>query len=247
MTQDGIRTRRNFPAETWAVVRDAYLGGETADSIARRLNLSENTIRKRASRCGWTHSAHKKALARAGEGEPVWLDDGQDLSPQQALERATLQAARWLAQGRGAEATALIRAAQGLSALIEAAPALAASAGTTAPDPPPLDEAEVRTYREGLLKSIMAEAERLAARMLGDAVTASLALGSFAYHWRALNLGPACAAADHAQAVANGCAERYWDADGRLLPMNTAFDQQWTYDRTRFGFPVADDDPDRML
>lgn len=247
MTQDGIRTRRNFPAETWAVVRDAYLGGETADSIARRLNISENTIRKRASRCGWTHSAHKKALARAGEGEPVWLDDGEDLSPQQALERATLQAARWLAQGRGAEATALIRAAQGLSALIETTPALAVSAGAAVADRPPLDEAETRAYREGLLKSIMAEAERQAARMLGDAVTASLALGSFAYHWRALNLGPACAAADHAQAVANGCAERYWDAEGRLLPMDTAFEQQWTYDRTSFGFPVADDDPDRLL
>lgn len=67
MTQDGIRTRRNLPAETWAVVRDAYLGGETAESISRRLNLSINTIRKRATRCGWTHRAHARAIQRSGD------------------------------------------------------------------------------------------------------------------------------------------------------------------------------------
>ena len=246
MKQDGIRTRRNFPVETWAVVRDAYLGGETADSIARRLNISENTIRKRATRCGWTHSAHKKALARAAEGEPAWLDEGEDLTPQQALERATRQAARWLAQGRGPEATALIRAAQGLSALIESTPAPAALAEAAAPDAAPRDEGEIRAMREGLLKSIMAEAERLAAQMLGDEVTRSLALGSFAYHWRARNLGPECAAADYAQCRSSGSTARYWDAEGNLLPMDNAFDQQWHQDRWYFGFRQADDDPDRM-
>ena len=67
MTEDGVRTRRNFPAETWAVVRDAYLGGETAESISRRLNISINTIRTRAARCGWTHVAHARAIARSGD------------------------------------------------------------------------------------------------------------------------------------------------------------------------------------
>ena len=131
MTEDPVRTRRNFPAETWAVVRDAYLGGETAESIARRLNMSVNTIRKRASRCGWTHAAHAKAIERAVEAGPV-----APIDLARARDAAVAHAAALLTEGRALEASAILRAAEALGR------AGGGEAGglTPGPDTPETDE-----------------------------------------------------------------------------------------------------------
>lgn len=162
MTEDGIRTRRNFPAETWAVVRDAYLGGETAESISRRLNLSINTIRKRATRCGWTHVAHARAIRRSGDE-----DAPPPIDPQVARAGAVAQAAALLAAGRAVEATALLKAAEALDRFVPAAQRLRCRAEEKLGRPLTLEEdaaeeARVREQRRLLDEFIMEEAGKLA-------------------------------------------------------------------------------------
>ncbi len=253
--------KQRSPA-VWARVRAAYLAGEPAASVAARFDVGLGNLRFRAVNEGWTRKA---AMARAeaeadaedlrlaGQADamprtPVdddtsRMDPEPDLDPHEALTRATRHAARLLAQGRGAEAAALVKAAQGLTALIEADPTLAAE-----PQTPEITEDKARTWREGMLKTIMAEAERLAADMLQDETRSAQAMGAFAYHWRARNLGPECAAADYARAASHHWVARYWDAEGRLLPLDVAFTRQWREERHDFGFTGYDeDDPDRMI
>lgn len=210
MTEDGIRTRRNLPAETWAVVRDAYLGGETAESIGRRLGLSVNTIRKRASRCGWTHSAHAKAMSRTeAEGGLPKVD------PQEARRAAVAQAAALIAAGRGSEAAALLKAAEVLGRMVEA------DTEPPAPLTPEEDaakQAAAKTAWDAINEAIEQRAAELAEQLLSDTGAAPVQHGLFALRWRAETLGAEAAAADRRRAEDGGWARRYWDEEGRLRP-----------------------------
>lgn len=212
MTEDTVRTRRNFPAETWAVVRDAYLGGETAESIARRLNMSVNTIRKRASRCAWTHAAHARAIERAckdGPAAPV------DLA--RARDAAVAHAATLLSEGRALEASAMLRAAEALG-----------RAGGSDGDTPDAAAAEADGAVEETLRQIsdhidrlaIARASQLALDLLTDEGPPQTVYSAFAFRWRAWVLGPVVALADYARGLQGGWASRYWDADGRLIPQD---------------------------
>ena len=216
MTQDTVRTRRNFPAETWAVVRDAYLGGETAESIGRRLNMSVNTIRKRAGRCGWTHAAHARAIQRACEDGPA-----APIDLARARDAAVTHAAALLAEGRALEASAILRAAEALGR------AGGGEAGglTPGPDTPESDEdaAVDETLRQisDHIDRIAAErAGQLALDLLTDEGPPRAVYGAFAFQWRARVLGPAVALADYARGLQGGWASRYWDAEGRLIPQD---------------------------
>ena len=214
MTEDPVRTRRNFPAETWAVVRDAYLGGETAESIARRLNMSVNTIRKRASRCGWTHAAHAKAIERAVEAGPV-----APIDLARARDAAVAHAAALLTEGRALEASAILRAAEALGR------AGGGEAGglTPGPDTPETDEAVEEMLRQisGHIDQIAIErAGQLALDLLTDEGPPQSVYAAFAFRWRATVLGPAVALADYARGLQGGWASRYWDAEGRLIPQD---------------------------
>ena len=226
MTQDMVRTRRNFPAETWAVVRDAYLGGETAESIARRLNMSVNTIRKRAGRCGWTHAAHARAIARAREdGSAAAIDLAG------ARDAAVAHAAALLGEGRALEASAMLRAAEALgrAGLGEAgggeAGGGAADGDPAGPEPgtPEADAAMEETLRQisDRIDQITIErASQLALDLLSDEGPPQAVYSAFAFRWRAWVLGPAVALADFAQGIRGGWASRYWDAEGRLIPQD---------------------------
>jgi hypothetical protein len=203
MTEASVRTRRNFPAETWAVIRDAYLGGETAESISRRLNISVNTIRKRASRCGWTHKAHGAAIARRGE------EGAPPPDPAAAHAGALARAAELIGEGRAVEATALLKAAETLSRLAE--PEAAPRA--------PVSEEQAREVQDLFWAQVWEGALRIAEHLLEeDATAVPSALSGPLFRWRAERLGPEIARADFQAAVAGGWAGRYWDEDGALRP-----------------------------
>ena len=87
---------------TWALARDAYLGGEGAASIARRLGLTVNGLRKRAARHGWTRTQHARALAR-------------ERRPDQVLSEMLARIGPALREGRLEEAADLARAAERLT------------------------------------------------------------------------------------------------------------------------------------
>lgn len=212
-----VRTRRNFPAETWAVVRDAYLGGETAESISRRLKMSINTIRKRATRCGWTHKAHAAALARMDAETGSRAADTSE--PAIALDRTARYAALLLTEGRAAEAQGLIRAAEGLRRLTQPT----AGPGRRALTPQEMEaEAQARQAEASATHARVAErlnrlVEHLAHELLAQRPQGVPALyAPFVYAFRARHFGPQVEAADHAHAVAMGWPLDLWDADGRL-------------------------------
>jgi hypothetical protein len=222
MTEDGVRTRRNFPAETWAVVRDAYLGGETAESIGRRLNISVNTIRKRASRCGWTHVAHARAIERSGdEGGP-----SAPATPEAAMTAALGHAALAMAEGRATDATALIRAAEAMGRVAGVDPAntplrMPGYAALT-PEEDAAREAAAKKGWNDLLDLIEAQADALARQILADVPYAPAVHSGFVHAWRAQYLGPEAAAQDHARMQANA-AHRvpfHWHDDGQPLPVD---------------------------
>jgi hypothetical protein len=222
MTEDGIRTRRNFPAETWAVVRDAYLGGETAESIGRRLNLSVNTIRKRASRCGWTHAAHTRAIRRSGDEGGL----SAPATPEAAMTAALAHAALAMSEGRAADATALIRSAEAMGRVIGVDPA---DTPLRRPAPEPLTpeqdaarEAEAKKGWNDLLDLIEAQADALARQLLADVACVPAVHSGFVHAWRAEYLGPEAAARDHADMQVNAPHRLafHWHDDGRPLPVD---------------------------
>jgi hypothetical protein len=117
--------------EIWARVRTAYLAGESAPSVARRFDVGLGNLRKRASAEGWTRSH----AARHGDLKPDRAPTGPAASApeapaaetpeypvmtHEALKRAAERAAWLIAEGRGAEAMVLVRAAEALSNLVDA-------------------------------------------------------------------------------------------------------------------------------
>ncbi|HYC96575.1 hypothetical protein [Brevundimonas sp.] len=193
---------RRFPGQqTWTLAQEAYLAGESARSIAARLDLTENGIRKRAARKGWTRTRHAEALKRSEH-------------PGQALSALIARIGRMLHEGRVEEAAALTPSAEALARAVRAAP----------PGPPLQPSPEVmKAWREAETRRLEAywgpRARAMAEALLretgydiGDRWAAS------ALRWRARVLGPEQAALDFARGVSGGWAERYWDVDGTLWP-----------------------------
>jgi hypothetical protein len=123
--------------EIWARVRTAYLAGEPAPSVARRFDVGLDNLRKRASAEGWTRNraALRNDLRPGRErptsqgpspgppgpaGEPVDAAPEYPVGTREALKRAAERAAWLIAEGRGAEAMVLVRAAEALSNLVDA-------------------------------------------------------------------------------------------------------------------------------
>ena len=121
------RLRKYRGPETWARVREAYVAGESAPSVARRFDVGLSNLRRRAMDEGWTRTAIAEqldlkpvrgALAAPSvlaplalleaEPEPPWIDP--DLAAGRALRRVT-----WLvSEGRAAEARALAKAVEAM-------------------------------------------------------------------------------------------------------------------------------------
>ncbi len=213
--------RQRSPA-VWARVREAYLAGETAASVARRFDVGYGNLRYRAHAEGWTRKA---ALAEADEDaaaeevrlagrvDPIASAPGNrlaEIDPDEASAAGIRHAAALIAAGRGAEALSLLKAVQGLAQTLEA---------TAAPydgEPEP-DAFDFRALETLSLEMAVKNAEA----MLGDTghgITSSF--GHAAYHWRAIHLGPEIALADFAAGVNGGWAGHYWDAVGNLKPLS---------------------------
>lgn len=193
---------RRFPGhQVWALAQDAYLGGESAGSIARRLDLTVNGIRKRAARHGWTRTRHAEAVKRSEH-------------PAQVIIALMARVGRAMEAGRMEEASALIRDAEGVTRALRAAPPMA--------PPTPSPEA-VRAWREAETRRLEAywgpRARAMAEALLSDR---GYDLGdrwaASALRWRARVLGPEQAAIDFARGVEGGWADRYWNEAGALWP-----------------------------
>ncbi len=121
------RLRKYRGPETWAKVREAYVAGEPAQSVALRFDVGLANIRKKASREGWTRNAMAQRYdLKPGRGAPDGprpaigrLPDVLNLSHEpderpvkvsEAVERAGARAAWLLSEGRATEAEALISA-----------------------------------------------------------------------------------------------------------------------------------------
>lgn len=111
--------------KTWAMVRERYLAGESAPSLARAFGIGQSTLRKRAQREGWTRMQHAAALeprraARPADGAaPRPSSEPETIRPDAALQAALAQASGLLAAGRAAEASALLKAAESLARLTQ--------------------------------------------------------------------------------------------------------------------------------
>jgi hypothetical protein len=201
--------------ETWRLIRERYVAGESAPALAVYFDVTQAAIRRRAWKGGWT----RKKLTEAAEAHsPLVLTDATlvptppsaGVTPEAAIAGATAQAAALLAAGRAADAVTLLKAAEALQRLSGATPAT--------PEPEPEPQVVVR---EPTQLEVFAIAQRLADLMLIDDPDADLhgPTAPFVYRWRAETLGPELAAWDWRRAVEHGTAEGVWDAEGRLLPI----------------------------
>lgn len=194
-----VRVRYFAGPEVWTLAQEAYLRGESAASIAARLNLTVNGIRKRAARKGWTRTRHAEAMKRSEH-------------PGQALSTLLARVGRAVQEGRMEDVGPLVDTAWRLSQSVRHGPPL-----------PPLEpsrevqEAWRRAETKRLEARVWSEAQRLAEEMLKDrpvALAGPLSLA--AYHWRARVLGPEVAEADFQRGQYGGWWKTYWDEEGRL-------------------------------
>lgn len=108
--------------QVWARARDAYVRGEPAKSVARRFDVGEANLRRRAREEGWTRKRTAEIQAETLMEDPEASarperEPDRPVSPLTAIERA-LQRSAWLVlEGRAAEAEALMRAAERLCEL----------------------------------------------------------------------------------------------------------------------------------
>lgn len=117
-------TQRKFRGpEVWAKVKAAYLAGEPAPSVCRRFDVGLANLRRKAGSEGWTRAdaALKNDGREAAAIPPIDEIDEPTyfVTPQEALARAARRAAWLLAEGRSAEADALVRAARNLGDLVD--------------------------------------------------------------------------------------------------------------------------------
>lgn len=237
------RLRKYRGPETWRKVREAYVAGEPAPSVARRFDVGLDNIRKRAMREGWTRNRIAAGLESERDLVPPLAGPAPPpTDPETARRGAIERAAALLAGGRGAEATVLLKAAEAFGRMTETdadAPAFAA--------PSPADDAAREAAGQAAWDAINQEVERradqLARQLLTDPGPSSVDHGHFALRWRAEMLGPEVAAHDLRRAEDGGWARQYWDEEGRLRPraevMGGIWDDMRGTARTALGLPAA--------
>ena len=114
--------------ETWAVIRESYLAGASARVVAERYDVTEQAIRKRALREGWTKASRPEGEPPpALKPSPPLFGPGSDQPrrPPEHVDYAALQieagdaSARAMHQGRVDEALAWARLADSYGKIIE--------------------------------------------------------------------------------------------------------------------------------
>ena len=124
------RLRKYRGPETWARVRAAYVAGESAPSVARRFDVGLSNLRRRALKEGWTRRSVAEALdlkpVRGGADDAApaigpldlaSLPDTPLIDPRAAIAKAVRRAAWMISEGKGAEASVLLKAAEALDRL----------------------------------------------------------------------------------------------------------------------------------
>ncbi|MBU2041673.1 MAG: hypothetical protein KKA37_06670 [Alphaproteobacteria bacterium] len=124
-------------AETWGLIRGAYLSGLSAPTVAARFGVSVTALRKHAAREGWTKRAFaaRQALARSappsGPAPAAAPADGPPdeaavlaawraplhIRPEDLARKALANAAHALKAGEGLNAVRLARAATEIARL----------------------------------------------------------------------------------------------------------------------------------
>ena len=127
-------------AETWGLIRGAYLSGLSAPTVAARFGVSVTALRKHAAKEGWTKRAFaaRQALARSAppsgpesRAGPATTADGPPdeaavlaawraplhIRPDDLARRALAGAAHALKSGEGLNAVRLARAATEIARL----------------------------------------------------------------------------------------------------------------------------------
>ncbi len=102
---------------TWALARDAYLGGETAQGVCDRFDLSLGAFRERARNGGWRRCDHP-------DPDPLPVDASDDVDPDagyaELADHALRQLRRAMALGRASAAASWMRLHERLLARAEA-------------------------------------------------------------------------------------------------------------------------------
>ncbi len=92
--------------DTWDLAREAYLAGETAESICARFDLGLSNFRERARQGGWRRCDQP-------DREPLPVDAGDDIDFDadyaELAEHALRQLRRAMARGRGSAAASWMR------------------------------------------------------------------------------------------------------------------------------------------
>ncbi|WBT05854.1 hypothetical protein PFY01_14230 [Brevundimonas vesicularis] len=104
------------PPEVWTQVRKDYLSGLDAKTVAARHDVTEASIRARATKEGW--SRHPRNEAATPAPQPLSPDDAADLSPDDPNDPAALARAAAQASGRALHAQDFAQA-RALAALAE--------------------------------------------------------------------------------------------------------------------------------
>ncbi|WP_336978835.1 hypothetical protein [Brevundimonas nasdae] len=104
------------PPEVWTQVRKDYLSGLDAKTVAVRHDVTEASIRARATKEGW--SRHPRSEAATPAPQPLSPQDAADLSPDDPNDPAALARAAAQASGRALHAQDFAQA-RALAALAE--------------------------------------------------------------------------------------------------------------------------------
>ena len=104
------------PPEVWTPVRKDYLSGLDAKTVAARHDVTEASMRARATKEGW--SRHPRSEAATPAPQPLSPDDAADLSPDDPNDPAALAHAAAQASGRALHAQDFAQA-RALAALAE--------------------------------------------------------------------------------------------------------------------------------
>lgn len=117
------------PPEVWTQVRKDYLSGLDAKTVAARHDVTEASIRARATKEGW--SRHPRSEAATPAPQPLSPNDAADLSPDDPNDPAALARAAAQASGRALHAQDFAQA-RALAALAETYRKLADGPGRAA-------------------------------------------------------------------------------------------------------------------
>ena len=128
------RAYRKAGPHTWALIRELYLAGVPAAELSVQFDVSVHTVRKRATRDGWSRKAQAAAIptlrlppgahfaaipAAGGEAPAVAApgpyDDDEEADPLEAAQTVLRRAAAAAEAGRLGQAAEGVKLAEGLA------------------------------------------------------------------------------------------------------------------------------------